>query len=457
MTADTPTDRFLIGILAIIKEKPSSEIIQKAKSCLLDYIGVTLAGTTVTYEKLDRLRIYLGDQGADGYAIGMNSEVSLQTSIFLNGINSHVLELDDGSRYGVTHPGGPLFSALIPIAFKYNIEWNDFLMGILTGYETILRLSTSIQPGHYNKGFHPTATCTPPGIAVGICVMLGLSYRTLKDAFSYACISAGGSLKAIENTSRMKALNAARAAELGFTSYCVARAGFTGPEDVLSGSAGFPNIMSSTYKEEVLFRQETDPLWIQRVYCKLYASCRHTHGAIEGILKLKEDFDLGIDDIEKIEIRIYKGIKGKHDIFQIYGEESAKMSIPYSVAATFLYGNANDEVFKPDYIENPSIDRLMNAISIIEDDHISSLLPNQRATETTVYLKDGKKHTRFIDYPIGEPENPVGYEDLKRKFSHLVERAGRPKEYAEEIISVIFRNAPDLKKLNKLLYNSEND
>lgn len=445
------TDEFLRAICEITNQKISPDTIQKVKFSLLDYIGVTFGGSSITREKIVRLKNLLDSKDSDSLVIGQNFKASLQNAIFFNGINSHILELDDGCRYGVTHPGGPLFSALLPIAFKYKIGWDKFVLAVLTGYETILRMSTAIQPDHYNHGYHPTATCTPLGISVGICVMLDLPYETIKDAFSYACISAGGSLKAIEDTSKMKAINAARAAELGFISFCVAKAGFSGPVDVLSGNTGFLKIMSSTYNPRILIRKQNDSLWIHRVYCKLYASCRHTHGAIEGILKIRNLINADIPDIQKIEIRIYKGVKGKHDIFDIYGEESAKMSIPYSAAAAYVYGNANDEIFKLSCIENPLVKHLIGITTIIEDEYITSLLPNKRATETTIVLRDQKKYTEFVEYPIGEPENPVEYKNLKQKFMYLMEKSGKSQKYADNIISNIFNDSPDLEKLHDIL------
>lgn len=451
MINNSITDKFLEGILTIRNQEFSEDTIQKVKLSLLDYIGVTLGGSQITHEKISKLKVLIGDNINDTLVIGESFKDSLQNAIFFNGINSHALELDDGSRYGVTHPGGPLFSALIPIAFKYNVDWNDFFLGVVTGYETILRISSAIQPSHYNRGYHPTATCTPLGVAIAICVMLNLPYHIIKNAFSYSCIAAGGSLKAIENTSQMKVINAARASELGYISFCVAQAGFTGPEDVLSGNTGFLNVMATSYNPDILFRKENEYLWIHRVYSKLYASCRHTHGAIEGILKLRSLIDVNVYDIHKIIIKIYKGIKGKHDIFDIYGEESAKMSIPYSMAAAYVYGNANDDVFKLSCINNPLVKYLIGITEIIEDEYITSLLPDKRATEVTIYLKDKRQYTQFIEYPIGEPENPVDYENLTQKFIYLVIKSGESKEYAEKIISSIFNEYPDLKDIYNIL------
>ena len=455
MTENNLTDQFLSSILAISRKNLSANIIQHVKFSLIDYIGVTIGGSVLTHDKLKKLKNLYEDVSSEGLVIGGEIKASLKNSIFFNGINSHILELDDGSRYGVTHPGGPLFSALLPVAFRHNVGWESFAYGVVIGYETILRISTAIQPSHYNKGYHPTATCTPLGVAVGICAMLDLPFKVTKDAFSSACISAGGSLKAIENTSKQKVINAARGAELGFTSYCVAQAGFSGPNDVLSGVTGFLSIMASEYNPEILIRKENDPLWIGRVYRKLYASCRHTHGAIEGALRIKANYNISPEQIAKITIKIYKGIRGKHDIYKIFGEESAKMSIPYSTSAALVFGNANNESFDANHITNPLINNLISKTVIEEDAYISSLLPNKRATEICILTTDNKAHTAFVEYPIGEPENPLQFDDLIQKYRNLVKKSNTPKVCSEEIISCIMMPCPDMPKLYNLLNNCE--
>ena len=41
------------------------------------------------------------------------SSFLLETAALINGLNSHVAEMDDGVRFGMIHPGAPLFSSFI--------------------------------------------------------------------------------------------------------------------------------------------------------------------------------------------------------------------------------------------------------------------------------------------------------------------------------------------------------
>ena len=176
------TDLFLNNILSL-RNRPIEDKTEKLiRSFLLDTIGVALAGTKDLSSKEEKMLDLLGDEAGKIHPIGMDRSCSMADAILLNGLNSHYLELDDGVRYGVIHPSAPLFSALIPLAIANKVTWENFLKGTICGYETSIRLASAMQPSHYSKGYHPTATCCTLGVAIGIAVMLGWNDSIVHDA-----------------------------------------------------------------------------------------------------------------------------------------------------------------------------------------------------------------------------------------------------------------------------------
>lgn len=431
------TDQFLNLIHNIKYEDIPKSALSMLRTCLVDTLGVTYAGAADLRKKESILLEKLNDGASVVAPIGYEKKTSIPNAILINGLSSHFLELDDGVRYGVIHPSAPLFSTLLPIAVAKDIPWERFALGAICGYEVSIRIASAMQPSHYSRGYHPTATCCTLGVAVGIAVMLGYSEEEIKDSFGAATISAYGTLKVLEDISELKPYNCAKAGLMGYYAAMMGKAGFRSPEDPLSGETGFLKMMCEHYDEERLVGK-WDTLAIEKIYLKPYASCRHTHPEIEAafVIRRQEGFDA--NKISAIRVTTYKGVIGKHDGNTIYGESSARMSIPYSVAVALVTGRAGITEFTDEYIQNPLVQRLTKMTVIEGDEELSKLVPDQRVAIIYVEQIDGKAFMKRVDYPKGEPENPLCREELLAKFMSMTEHAGisavKVKQISDNII-----------------------
>ena len=430
------SDQFIDIIYDLSKADYPEHSVEKLRTCLADTIGVTLAGAFDLQEK----EMHFLDEALDDSAviapIGIQRSCSLANAIFLNGLSSHFLELDDGVRFGVVHPSAPLFSALIPVAQVKQCSWEQFVRGAICGYEVSIRLAHALQPHHYSAGFHPTATCCTVGVAVGIAVMLGYDKKTIKDAFSAASLSSYGTLKVLEDVSQLKPYNCGKAALMGFYSAMMAKAGFVGPEDPLGGDTGFLKMMAPQYDEEVLLRKNPY-LYIYKVYLKPYASCRHTHPEIEAAIKIRMASGFDVHNIESITVKTYKGVIGKHDTHDIYGESSARMSIPFSLAVSLVTGKAGIAEFTDRYVNDPLVQQLTKMVDIEGDEALSKLVPDKRCAIVQVTLRNGNTYQETVEYPKGEPENPLQEQELYEKFQSMALHAGWEENKAKQLFDAI--------------------
>ena len=411
----------------------SREVEVLVRTYLVDTVGVTFAGAE---EIRDKAFAILSLQKSKGTSkpIGFHTECSLSDALFINGLSAHFLELDDGVRYGVVHPSAPLFSALIPIAMENKVSWTDFLRGTVCGYEISISIASAMQPHHYNAGYHPTATCCTLGVAVGVAVMLGWNDQMVKDAFSAACISACGSLKVLEDVSQLKPYNCAKAALNGYMSAIMAKAGFVGPSDPLGGDTGFLKMMTSDYNE-VILTEERDYLYLEKIYQKPYASCRHTHPEIEACFNIRKATGFAFDQIDHVKVTTYKGVVGKHDFKDVHGESSARMSIPYSVAIALATGKAGIAEFAAPYVSDKSILNLTQKVDIVPSEELSKLVPDKRVAIVEVVMKDGTVLSDKVEYPKGEPENPLTADENLAKFISMITHAGMTEEKAKAIFN----------------------
>ncbi len=443
------TNKFIDLICSIKYEDISENALHCLRVCLADTIGVTYAGGTDLKEKNKLLLHLIGDGSSVISPIGYDEKTSIANAILINGLNSHFLELDDGVRYGVIHPSAPLFSALIPIAIVKGVTWERFVLGAICGYETSIRIASAMQPSHYSMGYHPTATCCTLGVAVGIAVMLRYNKQEVKDSFSAATISSYGTLKVLEDVSELKPYNCGKAALQGYYAAMMAKAGFCGPNDALSGDTGFLKMMCMEYSEDRLLGNDGQ-FAIEKIYLKPYASCRHTHPEIEASFDIRRQLGFDPEKITSIQVTTYKGVIGKHDGNKIYGESSARMSIPYSIAVALCSGKAGIEEFTEKHINDELVQRLTKMVSIQGDEELSKLVPDKRVAIVEVSQSDGRVFESRVDYPKGEPENPLSEEELYDKFSSMLSHADMPEKNITGIFSTIMNNQEvDFKRINK--------
>lgn len=446
------SEKFIDELYELSNSDYSDSVVLQAKRCLLDYLGVTLAGAQMLREKSNQLLDFFRDTEGNTSVIGLNRKVNIENAVFLNGINSHVAELDDGIRFGMIHPGAPIFSALLPVAENRGIQGGKLLLGIIIGYEAAIRLAYTIQPTHYNKGYHPTATCGTIGVAIGLAAMLGLSKKHMKDSLSASAVSATGTLKVIEDESELKPFNVGKASLNGFLSASMAMVGFKGPNDVLSDDTGFLSMMTGNgYVSKIKKIEYKDSLAINKVYFKPYAACRHAHPAIEATLKIRKNNNIDIQKIADIKVITYKGVIGKHDHNKIVGSSSAKMSIPCSVAVSLVYGKAGIEEFSGEHILDSRVISLTEKVTVYSAEEITKLVPKRRAAIVEITTDDGYCFTERVDFPKGEPENPLSNIEIEDKFRTLASYGGKNNKEIEKIIKSVWSLEEDLQNLLKLL------
>ncbi len=443
-------DQFVDGIYEISQQDFSPYVYSEAKKCLLDYLGVTFAGA---YEIKTQSQVALRNFNEHGKipVIGLCEKSSLQNAILFNGIHSHVIELDDGHRVAMLHPGAPVFSALIPVAFKHNISGSGFLKGVIMGYEASVRLASAMQPSMKEKGFHGTGIAGAVGVAVAIANSLNFTKAQLKNAISAATTSASGILKIIKDISEFKPYNVGNAAQSGYTAAMLALSGFKGPYDTFGGKHGFLSIFSDNIKSEHLTFRNTDKLSINTIYRKPYAACRHCHAPIEAALNIKQNHNINTDNIREIEVRTYNLAVSGHDHNEIAGMNSAKMSIPYSVAVALIRSKAGINEFKEETINDNNILSLAKKIIVNADDELSKLTPAKRSAILNISTENNDLYSERVDYPKGEPENPLTDKELEDKFISLALFSGKTTMEIQNIISIVSNLETDFHKLLEYL------
>lgn len=385
----------------------TDEIRGKADTCKQDYLAVAEAGAM---KNRGRWESFL-NQAKDGTAelVGYDKRVDSKTAALINGFNAHALELDDGQRFAMIHLGAAIISAIKAAADDYAIETDRINTGIIMGYEAACRTAIAMQPSHKNRGYHTAGTCGTIGCAVGVAFALNMDKAQMNRVLTCAAGSAAGLLEIQEQKSEVKPYNVGRAAMDGLISAYMGLTDYETPDDMFGGDRGFYKTFADNYDVEKII-EKTEYFEIERIYVKLYASCRHSHSAVEAAIQLHDDIVVG--SIESVEVYTYLlGVKG-HDHTDIQGIASAKLSTPYAVAAGLTYGRADISVFEP---LDEKLVELSKKIKVIEDPVLTAENPQKRIAIVMVTMKDGKQYSARVDYAKGEPENPMTADEFAEK------------------------------------------
>ncbi len=392
--------------------KVTEEIRIRADACRQDYMAVTAAGAVKNREHWQKMLDRMPDGSAE--LIGYEKRVDSKTAALINGFNAHALELDDGQRFAMIHLGASIISAIKAANDDNPVDEEHFKLGIIMGYEAACRVAIAMQPSHKNRGYHTAGTCGTIGSAVGVAFALGMGKEQLNRVLTCAAGSAAGMLEIQEQRSEIKPFNVGRAAMDGLTAAYMGLTDYETPDDMFGGERGFFKTFADEWSLEKLVGDE-EYFEIERIYVKPYASCRHSHSAVEAAIKLHGEIDS--EDIESVEVKTYRlGVKG-HDHTDIQGVASAKLSTPYAVAAGLLYGRADLSVFEP---LDEKIVALAQKVKVLEDPALTAESPKMRIAIVNVKMMDGTERESRVDYAKGDPENPMTEEELAEKKSLLL-------------------------------------
>lgn len=445
------TDNFLNELDKVYNAAVPPAVLAKAKRSLQDYLCVALAGANAQRDNLSAYFEFAEPEKGEYAPIGCNCRVSLKEAVFLNGLNGHALDYDDGTNAGIIHLGSPLFSVLLPLAQKYKCSYDKLIKAAVIGYETSFTMALSIQPMHKAMGYHATGTCGTLGIAVAVSYLLDFTPKQRKEAFAAACVSASGMLKVLDDGSELKPYNVGKTALMGLVAVQMAKAGFHGHDDPLAGERGFLKMMTGRDDIELKKPIHNGTYAIEKTYTKPYAACRYLHPAIEGAIMLRNQHNLTAEEIESVHVDTYFWAVNKHDHCEIPCSASAKMSIPYSVAAAVVYGKAGLQEYDEEIIRDDRLLDLAKKVTVADDEELTRIFPEITSAIITVKTLDGRQLQCRVDHPKGEPENPLTDREFYERFCELVKFSGKSAETADEIFNFVQNGCSDWNKLSELV------
>ncbi len=437
----------------------TADVADRVKYLVLDFIGVAARGALSDSSGCVQRFIMNLDDARDGAVIiGTNLKTSPSYAALANGAAAHSLELDDVANEASLHPAVAIMPAALAAAHIAGCSGKEFIAAITAGYEVMIKLGVALDPAaHYARGFHPTGTCGTMGAAVAAAKILKLDHKGMMNALGIAGSQAAGSMEFLSDGAFTKRLHPGWAAHSGIIASLLARENFTGPGTIIEGKFGFLHSYSSGSKAARIMQNWGDPYEVMRTSIKPHACCRYKQGPIDGIIRIMRENNLDESQIEKVTLGILKAgfaIIAEPES-QKYNPKSvvdAQFSMPFGAAVAILNGKATLDEYTLESVNSTRVKELMGKISCIKDPELEKEFPKKWPASVTLQAKDGKTYSTRIDFPKGDPENPLTWDELIDKFRNLMGPVfieTRQNEIIERVRSL--ENEEDLKAFSMRL------
>ena len=390
------------------------DLIERTKQCLLDWFAVTVAGAQD--ELTDILVREALEDGAQGKAslVGRSETTLPSTAALINGAASHALDYDDVNFAMHGHPTVTVVPALLALGEQKKASGRLFVESFVAGYETAGRIGLLVEPSHYARGFHATATVGSFSATAAAGRMLGLSDQQLAVAFGIAATQAAG-LKSNFGT-MCKPLHAGTASEHGLRAARLAAKGFTARGDSLECDQGFASSQSDHLNTDGALGEPPAGWHLRNNLFKYHAACYMTHAPIECAKEIRLKSNFPPERVKRILLRLDAGADKVCNIANPTSGLEAKFSLRQTVAMALTGVNtASLEAYNAAITHEPRIKALRDKLDI----DFRTDWPHALA-EMAIQLDDGTMIEARHDSGIPWADVAKQRQALETKFDGLV-------------------------------------
>ncbi len=437
-------------------ERLPPEVTERARYLVLDLVGniVRARHDAESTESLLRAARALGFAGGASGVFGDAARYTPPGAALLNGALGHSLDFDDTHAAASLHPGAPVIPAALAAAEMVGAHGADVLAAIVAGYEVTCRIALALPAAaHYDRGFHPTATCGAFGAAAAAARVFGLDAAGVAGALGTVLSQAAGSLEFLVNGAWTKRFQVGWAATNGLVAATLVREGFKGAAAALEGPHGFLRATAPDPRPERAIQDLGRVYELMATAVKPYPSCRYGHAGIDAAIALRAELGLAAEEVESVILGLPRA---GMNLIGLPAEKKAdpanvvdgQFSGPFVVANALATGAMGWDSYR--LLRDGTVRALLGKIRCEFDPEIEAEFPANMSGKVTVRAR-GRAFARKVVVPKGEPGNFLTEAELRAKFHGLTDAVLGPERAARLADAVLgIARAPDMGALMRL-------
>lgn len=441
----------------------SDEVVGKAKTFLLDTLGVGLAGTSDGNADRVLAAAAAWGQGEDATAWGSGRPLPAPSAAFVNAYLVHSLEFDCIHERAIVHPMATLLGALFAWSERASrrgrpVGGRDFVAAMSVGVDVAGLVGSATQSGL--RFFRP-ATAGGFGAAAALANLAGLDEDGVRHVLGLHFGQVSGTMQAHVEGSPALGLQIAANARAAVTAIDLVEAGLTGPRDVLNGPFGYYAMMEAGSFDPAPIEAELGRVpQLLRLSHKPFPTGRLSHGAVDGLRRLIAAHGFAPADVEDVVIHVppvVMRLMGRPNVRRP-SSNYAKLCLPFVVGTFLARGRVDVPDFDtPEAREDPKVHAFAEHVRLVADDN-----PSQNAIapqRVAVRLRGGARHEVVVPAILGHPDAALTEADNLDKFSRCCGYARPPVPPArrDELAALVagFDRLADVAILPRLLAITE--
>jgi len=393
------------------------DVVHASKRALVDSFGCAFGAFDTTPAVIARGLTENATTGQGATVLGTGIRTMPDLAAFANGVMIRCLDFNDTfeCQGGGGHPSDYI-PAVLAAAERGDTSGRSLITGIVIAYEIFCRMTEAT---NFAFGCWDHVTNGAIASAAAAAAVLDLGTEEIGNAISMATVSGIALHEArIGNLTMWKGCASASACRNGVFVAMLAADGMTAPGTPFAGRHGFFTAVSGAF-DPPEFAGSAHPFSISACDFKSYPSGYFSQTAIEAAIEVRAQLP-SLDGIETIDVGTspfgLKVMAGDEEKWSPTSRESADHSLPYTVAATLLYGDLGVGHFDAERLRDRRLLSLLRRVSVREDPASVSVWPEATLNSVTVTTEGGKRYSSAVKYHRGHHLNPLTDAELESKF-----------------------------------------
>ncbi len=394
------------------------EVAEKTKRHVLDTFAAMISGSELPPGR--SALAFAKDYGGKEVATVVSSKLLCGPieAALTNAMLAHSDETDDSHPGSQSHPGCAVIPAAFAVGEQFGISGSHFLRAVSLGYDVGTRFTIIVGERYESETHRSTHSIAPLfGAAAAAGCAAGLQAGHMRLLLGYTAQQCSGLTSWRRDSEHVQKafVFGGMNARSGVTSALLVHGGWTGVEDILTGTDNFFQAFEPAADPVGLVEKLGERFEIMKANIKKWSVGSPIQAALDGIEILRTEHPFTPSEVKEVTVHLATDEANIVNNREIPGICLQHMVAVMLLDKTVTFRSTHDI----SRMKDPEVLRERAKVRLIKDEELQNLMP-LRVAVVDIKLADGKRLTKRVDNVRGTPQNPMTREEVVAKAKDLI-------------------------------------